>query len=407
MTAEDPKNNVRIGQPSNNSGSNTLERYRYQHTFTAILGLDMLSPDSEYERLICEYHEDVLAVLKNKKLVGIQIKTRDPVQGGFVPNDEPMRNTLNHFLELEKQYGNQFDSFQIVSNCGFKKGKNSFETLINNKIKSVKNTSLLKLIKWLKDEAGYNENIIELVFRKLVLIEGPGIHDIQNTLISHLSKISSDEFVLAFQLNDIAGQLINTIGIRSSNNEKDILRFLLTTLHGKPDKENFVINNKTITIDSIKKIISDYVVPPYIAVNLNTPIDTPKNSIALMKKKLSYGGIDPLVINNIEDWVLAADKHVLKILHGEENKELAKQKIEQIHSIVKRNAIQSFSRKKNTDNQFGRDMLHDLEDRLKNMPENEKKDVYHTPFDILRGITGRLTGQCEVQFSETPKGGFQ
>lgn len=399
------ESNLPVGPPTNNSGSDTLERYRYQNTYTAILAIKMHNGENNFERIICEYHEDVLGVHQNRQLVGIQIKTREMGEGGFRPLDPQMKNSLKHFVELECDFGKYFQSYVIVSNCGFKKGRDSFDNFMD-KNNLYQNEYAKKLIDWIRQETKCSIPIIEKMFSKLILSTGPGIQNIEDSLIKELTKVKFKESIYHFQLQSISNNLVSNIFFRSSNKEKNLLEYLFSTLEGSAEKNSYIINEKTITKDSISKILVDYVRPPFIQIRQSIPHKTPKDSIEKMKIKLEFGGIDNLVINDIEDEVLAADKFVLRMYHSEENKELADAKIRQIHAIVKRNASQSFSRTKKENEQFGQNMLHELEDRLQNMTTNERRDVYDTPFDILRGVVGRLTGKCLVQFSKTPEGGF-
>lgn len=66
---------------SKDKGPDIIERYRYQYSYTCLLAVKLHAGKSQYslmfDEIICEHHEDILGVTKDRKFVGIQIKSRE------------------------------------------------------------------------------------------------------------------------------------------------------------------------------------------------------------------------------------------------------------------------------------------------------------------------------------------
>ena len=88
--------------PTNDPGSDTQSRFRYQHSYTCLLALLMYDGKVHFQELMCEQHEDILAVKKNGKCEGVQIKTRKSDRGPFTINDPKIKDSIIHFIKLNR-----------------------------------------------------------------------------------------------------------------------------------------------------------------------------------------------------------------------------------------------------------------------------------------------------------------
>jgi len=65
---------------SKDKGADTLDHYRYQHSYTCMLAIKLYARVMEsgliFNEIFCEQHEVILGITSDEKFVGIQIKSR-------------------------------------------------------------------------------------------------------------------------------------------------------------------------------------------------------------------------------------------------------------------------------------------------------------------------------------------
>jgi len=119
---------------SKDPGDDTQRRFRYQASCAALLALELLDEDSEFEEIYCEQYEDILIRRKDGKFVGRQVKTRELHLGPFKTFEEAMIKSLTRFTILERDFPGKFAHYGIATNNGFfkKKGdKNDLQYIID------------------------------------------------------------------------------------------------------------------------------------------------------------------------------------------------------------------------------------------------------------------------------------
>jgi len=108
-----------VDELGSETGADVQFRFRFQATCAAIYSLLLLEDSPEVVELYCEQQEDILMKRKNDMYTAIQVKTRNQNLERFKATDKPMINSIKKFAKLESKYPNAFDSFMIVTNCGF------------------------------------------------------------------------------------------------------------------------------------------------------------------------------------------------------------------------------------------------------------------------------------------------
>jgi hypothetical protein len=217
---------------SKDKGADTLQHFRYQHSYTCLLAVTLYAQDPElgllFEEILCEQHEDILGVTKDRRFVGIQIKSRLK-EIPFTLVDEEIKHSITRFLQLEREYRNQFTKFVIVSNCPFLddlSGKSIVNLLNQMKLPpgieiEFKPRDLEKFITSLIRNGYCREEIIS-VLRKVECQKGPGIDDIDSKVIeNHIGKLRACENIPASTLRSIYDRLILLIFNASSVTEEN------------------------------------------------------------------------------------------------------------------------------------------------------------------------------------------
>ena len=102
-----------------NRGGDTQRRYRYQAAYAALVSLDLLNVESEFEEIFCEHYEDILVKRKDNTFIGIQVKTREVGRGSFTFNDPEVINSIGRFIKCEQNFPKFFKSYVLAASCGF------------------------------------------------------------------------------------------------------------------------------------------------------------------------------------------------------------------------------------------------------------------------------------------------
>lgn len=99
-------------------GDETLQRYRYQHAYGAMLALGALRGAGafEYVSIYCEHHEDLLGVLPGGEVHAFQVKTRKKELGYWMLSDSAFVHSIQRFVDLHGAHGADIGRFSFVSN---------------------------------------------------------------------------------------------------------------------------------------------------------------------------------------------------------------------------------------------------------------------------------------------------
>jgi len=136
------KSKTPVEVKSQDGGSKTLERYRYQITYAAIKSLSLLEDKTEISAVYCEHIEDIVLEKVDGKRIAIQVKTKDDheIQTPFTSNDESVIKAIRNFIKHELKWHElklpdyQFEKYIIATNCGFSdktNNKNNLKYLLN------------------------------------------------------------------------------------------------------------------------------------------------------------------------------------------------------------------------------------------------------------------------------------
>lgn len=397
-------------------GDEVQRRFRYQHTYTALIAIQMASGKIAYKELLCEQHEDILGVRNDGKFEGIQIKTKQISNGVLELEEESVKNSLVRFVKLYKQFPGSFKKFIFVSNCPTRNDETgkSLNNLINQaKIKEpqdpFKPGTLERFLKWLCEESESNEQDVISVLSIIEIQQGPSIEDIESKILTdHLGSMVNCLQTPLPKLKIILDSIISHIYFSSSKRVDNPIQDYISFVDGNEELlEKVYINNKRISINTINKLITEPLTKNlFLSSRKGLPTEI-VSSKDLMFLKMECGLIDDDSIELMDDLRASAETYILKNYYKTKNPAETLVQLDQIRTIVKNQAIESKSRSKLKGSPYGVSMLHEIEDRLDKIVEKRHHDVYNTPYEILKGIVGILTNECKVAFSEEPPGGWK
>lgn len=399
-------------------GDETQRRYRYQHTVTAYYAFLMYMQKVPYIELLCEHHEDIIGVKESGKLCGIQVKTRQLSDGPFRLSDEAVKKSLYRFIESSKKYPGYFERFIFTSNCDYLRDGtgDSIQTLLSN-LKDIKHPDYKFKPKTLdnyiceleKKTKSTREEIVNILKATKFDIM-PGLNDIESKIIMEtLSKVNLCSDYTVERLQNILEKMIFTVYSASSKRSEEPIEDYISLLNGDRIKNaiDSQVNSKRITKDMVENIIKSFASKAYYLASENREVSLNPNRKKIMEVKMSCGMIDPDAIEMIDNLRDKTEEFFLKNYHKENGNSLVKKDFLHIRGVVKNQAIEAKVETKSEKKSYGSKMLNNIEKRLARISEKRKEDVDNCPYEILKGMVGVLTGECEVQFSDTPEGGWK
>jgi hypothetical protein len=399
------------------TGDETQRRFRYQHTVTAYYSLLMYLEEIPYQEILCEHHEDIVGVLENNHFHGIQVKTRDPSLGLLKLNDDAIKSSIIRFLELDMQFPGCFDRFIIVSNCNY------LLDATGNSIKVLKDQLALAGSSEYQFKPNTLDKYIDEIQRKVnctrknvldTLIKTEfqtmsGFDEIESKIIVEIMpKIDICASFPIERLKFILNNLVYDIYSKSSRKSVYPISDYISLLKGNP-AENLVqseINIKRISKKIVKSILSSASTQTYFLASPNEECFFDLNTQKIMISKMNCGMIDPDAIAVMDQLRDSSEQYFLTYFHKNLDRINSKMKFTHIRNLILNQAVEAKIKVKKDNAPYGEDMLREIEKRLLTISEKRADDVDHCPYEILKGLVGSLAGECKVQFSPTPKGGW-
>ncbi|MEQ9165465.1 MAG: dsDNA nuclease domain-containing protein [Fulvivirga sp.] len=388
------------------TGDDTLLRYRYQITCSVITALQMFNDSLSFDELFCEQFEDYL-IKKGDKFVGVQVKTRNLNDSPFALKDTVVHRMIERFNAVELIFPNQFSRYTIVSNHGFSKTKaDSIERVVdlanNNKSGELlkKGTTINKLIQKISKNLKCNESDVIGAIAKIKLKGSySSIEDIKQKLVFALRDVDfiSKTSPTLSTLEKLADVLVSKFFEMSSlgNNEENLSELFLSKRRNDSNK----IKSKRISKNELQSIISSYLSDPItLSVNVPESIGNIRATHDRLELKMDKGGIDYNNVDLHKDYKYSAQSHLVSLLYklGPNESDAL---YNQVRLIVQTECQESYDENFKLDKEFGIDMLKDVRKRIRDRVSQEKDKFNGLSYEHVMGVASILTEECTVWWS--------
>ena len=397
-------------------GDETQRRYRYQAVYAAIICLDLLDEESEFEDIFCEQHEDTLVKKKDGTFIGIQVKTRAPGRELFKSNDESVMKSLKRFVELSVEYPNQFSRFVLATNYAFwseRKNSSNLRYILNLAKEAVETSSpqltrsLSGYIKKLSKKMGPNvsvtsDMILNVLYQVELQDDLPKFDDVESRLAIHhipsfydVGEAGYDDLLRA------AKALINKMfeaGALQHVSAKQMYFALCS--NPAQARTDAIIDGKRITKQTVEEVLTE-------SLFANTLLST-KNKIEVadlppgittLALKMAAGKVSARNIRRIIDFKYSVEKLLNSWIYKYSPKK-ANRYYEQLSLIVGNECEEAYDLVQTENNPFGQEMLNKVRQRLRRRLVNDPHLFFGCEYEHLLGIIAILTEQCEVWWSE-------
>ena len=165
----------------------------------------------------------------------------------------------------------------------------------------------------------------------------------------------------------------------------------------KVSSENPYITAKRVSIEIVGQIIQNKANPPFRYCEGPTiGLGNGKGNLAILRKKMEMGGLNDQTLT-MERRSVSAEQYLMEFaLRSSSDTDIY---LGQLESVVQAECAEAYLHASLSGNPFGRRMLDDVYSRLK-LKASEGNLVFQQPYELLVGITGLLTGECKVWWSE-------
>lgn len=253
------------------------------------------------------------------------------------------------------------------------------------------------------------EQVIQ-VLQKVELQVAPGLDDIDSRIVAdHIAKLPSCSGYPVEKLEIIRDRIRERIYISSSRGVPDPILNYHALLEGNCDIPTLVeINIKRVTRDDVAKIIEGNLSTSYyLSSNESLKIKEPNSKAShRLRRKMACGVIDPGAIDIIDTLRDSAEKYVFDKYHKSSNAGKVIKEHDHVRLLVLNQAMEAKTRCQTKGHPYGTEMLHTIEDRLKEIVEKRPQDVCGYTYEFLKGVAAILTNECKITFSEEPEGGW-
>ena len=392
---------------SNDPGDEVLRKFRYQHAYGVILAIGIATKKLNYAAIWCEQHEDFLAERESGGFDAYQIKTRKSEQGEWQINHEAFYKSVGRFISLDALFPGKIQAFNFVSNTQFSDSaadrKKQFSPIALQKaVKSAPKWQNLidgakKGFDWLKTKLNVQEDALFAVLKRTDLILGPTERAYEDELCqSHISTLDDCRSMSASALEQVMEALIATLAKAASLVSSDPSRHWVgLTMNVSPDP---YLLAKRFTKEHVILVVRDCLEASfrYLPSLASLELGEASGKLDILQKKLTKGGLASRY-EALRRRSLSAEQELLDLATRPDQ---GNKVCSQIENVVLAECDEANLRASQTPAPFGPVMLIDVQDRLKKVAEGEPAKVCRQPYDLLVGVSGLLTSECKVWWSE-------
>ncbi len=392
---------------SNDRGSDVAKRYRYQASYAATVSLKLLEEEPKYTKIICEHIEDVLIVTSDDRYIGCQVKTKD--SSTFTFNSLAIRKSIKRFVYTHQKYGDLFSHYILVTNCGFTKTgtyldmERSLLELRENVDKKKSEKDFMEFVKKIAVEVQTSPKIVLETLAKTYVEKLSSLNRYETILCEDIAISMNLENIHRPTLMNCSINLID-MAFRKSADTYDTND--ITYYKSLEKIENIdtveLVNNKTINKEDVENILGTLHYDDRLLSRTDNGdiISVNFDDLTNMERKMDEGGLFVEEIDEIHNKSIDIESLVRYWKYKYNNKR-ALEYYRHIKTIVRDESLESYyDRDVFTDN-FGREMLRDIQKRLKKRYELDiVGQIPNCFYEDLIGVCGLLTNDCTLWWSE-------
>jgi hypothetical protein len=394
-------------------GDDMQRRLRYQHSYGIILLVASLKGILDYKDMWFEQHEDILCQDKDGKYVYYQVKTREETQGSWVLNDEALWKSISRFAKLEKKFGNVSKGYYFVSNCSYKKARESskietkevcpinfFEAVNQAESLSLLNDEYKPMFQKLLLLSKCNDKLLFFnTLKKIGLIKGPTLDAFEvEVSCDHLANLEECKDFGLPKIHKLRDELVNDISKASSlliSNSVKHFYNLLKQGKGNPriSSKKYCVEDLRLRLNSLHNHAFDF-----LQGSSKLKIGEGKGNSNVLYQKLLKAGLENQ-FDSLERRGLSTEYKFLELTSKEGVADLNRI-LDQVEGVIITICSDALLENTNSNNIDGVSAMKSAQQKIREEVVKNPDNVRNLPFDSLMGILSLLTGECHLWWSE-------
>jgi hypothetical protein len=392
------------------TGSDTERNYRYQHAYGTILLIGAACKLHPYVALYAEHYEDLLCERLDGRVDGYQIKTRKPEEGEWDLADDAVKKSIKRFVELNNAFPDYVCSLKFVSNVDFSNPGIDIKDRLKLRRSPIKFLEMLVKCSHIDEIASpFDETFRELrdhcicsseeffsALRKVEFIRGPERTSFDSEIVTtHLAAMPECSNYSVAVLNSIRDELIHKIWLASHKVDDPSKHWYPKS---KASSDNPYITAKRVPVSIVFQTIRDKAEPPFRYYDASTiALGNGKGNLRVLRKKMENGDLHSQILT-MERRSLSAEQKLIEYSIRKPTE--IETFLAQLEGVVQGECDEAFHHASLSGKPIGPQMLDDVYTRLKLKADQQCDLVLKQPYELLIGISGLLTGECKVWWSE-------
>ena len=407
MSTSDP-----LPSPSDHSaagkdqGAETASRYRFQHTWAAIMCCALLDNTEDVETVYCEHHDDVLIRHTDGTFSAHQVKSRAATQTPWRPSHQQVLVAFTRFARLERDYPGHFRSFRFLTNHPLYVANTA--TSLGYILRHVADASTpddlpTPIRKWLRKLSHASNTSEAVAFQALrkttASCDLPKLRDATSRLMDTLADCWDEASDCSRdKLRRAALQLVDECTRASALGlEQELPTYLLAT-HDPESEAAVRLDGKRMTLERVTTVLREALTCTAILTGSSDSAPIPgQGSATLLQQKLDAGGFSPVSYNSARDLRDKADYLGISYIRRiGRNRGLPR--YQHICSLVLSDAARALEAVRTANSTFGPEMREALRRRFRER-RADGEPLYDYSDEHLEGVAYSLTARCTVHWS--------
>lgn len=396
---------------STDPGDDTQRRYWYQAAYAAIVALDLLDPETEFEEIFCEHHEDTLIRRCDGASVGVQVKTRRPGREPFKAKDAQVINSICRFIRHEVTFPGRYSRFVLATNYAFWTEKKTQQNLpyllklagdseathrwLSNYVRRIKTDCELA------DDPKTERLVIQVLGKIAIQAELPKFDDVESRLARHIPNYYDAGEAGFDDLLRAARALIEE-AFRAGSLQYVSAKQMYFALCSDPSQArvSHIIDGKRITRATVEGILESNLSADFLLRRREKVLvsDLPRG-MRKLELKMAKGRIPAHNIHYAKDQKFSAE-HLLNGWIYKYDPEKANRRYEHLTAIVGNECHEAYDTVFSVGEPFGQEMLQEIRKRLRQRHSEDPGSFFGAEYEHLLGVAGILTEVCDVWWSE-------
>lgn len=387
------------------TGAETQRRFRYQAEYLAILSLELLRPDSEFQALWCEHGDDGLVLRSDGKYVAYQVKTKAIGQPAIKAIDGEAISAIRTFAALELEAGQRIGSYVLVSSIGFstahKDGSNLPHVL--ESVAGQENQELVnKYVQRIGGELDLQEGVVRAVLKKMRCEIGPSITDISHRLTDRVAGLGemADQNIATCRrtATAIADVLQKASQLEYEAERSEVIAFMEDPTSLRLTER---ARGKRVGVERLRAVVAQQRAESLEAPLVLAVVGLPPSSSKAEKKMLA-GGLPMPLVQNLVNLRGAYEAEMLRRSERLGIEEARRQAAHIELSVTTDGTAAHAILERREGQAFGSRMYADVESRVRRRAESlpGHASSLGLSFEQLMGAMTAVTDQCRVWWTD-------